>query len=563
MKLSINGIMSIAHFEGVYLSTYADSAGILTIGIGHTASAGSPVPKPGMKISLAEAVELFRVDIAKYEKAVLDNVNVSLSQQEFDALVSWHFNTGRIDDSTLTRKLNKNDKKGAAAEFARWNKATIGGVKQALAGLTRRRAREADIFVSGDYGDEAITIAEKHGGPLRSVSRTEFKQLIGDLGEVEAASAPHPEEEFTDAELLTNPSTNALPARRPMQRDAVTRATLEKFKHLLPMERHNDAVYILAVRGYYTDTMGEEGANDRGLYDDAMFVISPDNVINFNANTDPSKHQSGIATLKTRQSVCYKPGLHGFKRKDGPYPAFRQNSSVTVLRDGSGEDTDSSNGYFWINLHRGGKNHTSSAGCQTIPVNQWPEFKSLVDALLKKHNQKDFYYLLVDEVDVVPETALVDVQSDVVQPSEVEMLIEELTGSSGGTTGQPEELQGHSLAAVLQALRSAKAAGSPTAGDNAELTPVNRALGQSIGKLLDGRKTWLGVAGLLLAVLIPQLNPELAKLIGMMIEQSAVSPDNGGSTTSTNAWLPVVSALTGWGVLGKVEKWVHILKNKQ
>jgi len=64
------------------------------------------------------------------------------TQNQFDALVSFHFNTGAIGRATLTRKHRTGDYEGAAREFARWNRA--GG--RVLAGLTRRRAAEAALY---------------------------------------------------------------------------------------------------------------------------------------------------------------------------------------------------------------------------------------------------------------------------------------------------------------------------------------------------------------------------------------------------------------------------------
>jgi GH24 family phage-related lysozyme (muramidase) len=64
------------------------------------------------------------------------------TQAQFDALVSFHYNTGAIGRATLTRRHRAGDYVGAAREFARWNRA--GG--RILSGLTRRRAAEAELY---------------------------------------------------------------------------------------------------------------------------------------------------------------------------------------------------------------------------------------------------------------------------------------------------------------------------------------------------------------------------------------------------------------------------------
>lgn len=93
--------------------------------------------------------ELKRQDNRRFEEAIHRHIKVELSQEQFDALVSWSFNVGagRLDpkNSTLARKLNAGDYRGAADEFLKWNKA--GG--RVLDGLTNRRRAERDMFLRG------------------------------------------------------------------------------------------------------------------------------------------------------------------------------------------------------------------------------------------------------------------------------------------------------------------------------------------------------------------------------------------------------------------------------
>lgn len=143
-KISDKGLQLVKHFEGCYLKAYKCPAGVLTIGYGHT----GPDVKPGMEITQAQADDLLRLDIERFEKAVRDCVKVPLEQNQFDALVSFAFNcgAGALQKSTLLKKLNAGDVIGAVQEFHRWNK---GGGK-VLAGLVRRRAAEAHLFATGE-----------------------------------------------------------------------------------------------------------------------------------------------------------------------------------------------------------------------------------------------------------------------------------------------------------------------------------------------------------------------------------------------------------------------------
>ncbi len=85
-------------------------------------------------------------DLKRYARDVARAIGTApTSQAQFDALVSFHYNTGAIARATLTKKHKAGDQAGAAAEFSRWNKA--GG--RVLKGLVRRRADEARLYTSG------------------------------------------------------------------------------------------------------------------------------------------------------------------------------------------------------------------------------------------------------------------------------------------------------------------------------------------------------------------------------------------------------------------------------
>jgi GH24 family phage-related lysozyme (muramidase) len=139
LGLSQRGLDLIKGFEGLRLKAYQDSAGVWTIGYGHTSGV-----RPGQQISQAQAEQYLRSDVKWAEQAVRDNVKVPISQQQFDALTSFTFNlgAGALKDSTLLKKLNQGNYAGAQAEFGKWVHA--GG--QRLEGLVRRRAEEARLF---------------------------------------------------------------------------------------------------------------------------------------------------------------------------------------------------------------------------------------------------------------------------------------------------------------------------------------------------------------------------------------------------------------------------------
>ena len=85
-------------------------------------------------------------DVARHAAEVAAAVgDARTTQNQFDALVSFHFNTGAIGRATLTRKHRAGDYEGAVREFARWNRAA----GRVLAGLTRRRAAEAALYRGG------------------------------------------------------------------------------------------------------------------------------------------------------------------------------------------------------------------------------------------------------------------------------------------------------------------------------------------------------------------------------------------------------------------------------
>lgn len=142
MRISIKGITLIKHFEGLRLNAYKDIIGVLTIGFGHT---GSDVYE-GLTIDESKAIDLLHVDLRKFEDGINSHVKVQLTQNQFDALVSFCYNVGlgNFYKSTMLKAINAQSFTVAAMQFPLW--ANAGGKK--VPTLVKRRAEERILFES-------------------------------------------------------------------------------------------------------------------------------------------------------------------------------------------------------------------------------------------------------------------------------------------------------------------------------------------------------------------------------------------------------------------------------
>ena len=145
--ISDEGLSLIKRFEGLELEAYQDVAGVWTIGYGHTGDDA----RLGARITEARAEDLLREDVARFERALANALPPDTTQEQFDALVSLAYNIGAAAflGSTAFRRHLAGDWPGAAEAMAWWNKATINGRKVPVRGLTRRRAAEAALYLSG------------------------------------------------------------------------------------------------------------------------------------------------------------------------------------------------------------------------------------------------------------------------------------------------------------------------------------------------------------------------------------------------------------------------------
>jgi lysozyme len=140
MQLGDKGNALIKSFEKCRLEAYQDEGGVWTIGWGHTPAS------PGQTCTQAQADAWFLIDVAWAVGIVNALIRVPLTQNEFDALVSFVFNVGagNFRSSTLRRKLNDGDYAGAAEQFLVWDHVD-GAVSD---GLKVRREAERALFLS-------------------------------------------------------------------------------------------------------------------------------------------------------------------------------------------------------------------------------------------------------------------------------------------------------------------------------------------------------------------------------------------------------------------------------
>jgi lysozyme len=158
MKVSDKVIHMIKHHEGVRTKPYQCPALLWTVGVGHVIDPNHarvpladrkqlPIPQGWDRVlSMGEVDDILKKDLARFESGVSRLCPVSLTQGQFDALVSFSFNVGlgNLQRSTIRMKVNRGDFEGAAESFLDWTKA--GG--KVLKGLVNRRNDERALFLS-------------------------------------------------------------------------------------------------------------------------------------------------------------------------------------------------------------------------------------------------------------------------------------------------------------------------------------------------------------------------------------------------------------------------------
>lgn len=162
---------------------------------------------------------------------------------------------------------------------------------------------------------------------------------------------------------------------------------LKIIRHFKIPEDH--ALIAVGIRGYYLNTIGAAGANDRGVYDDAYFLYSRQHFQSFNANADPSSYRKGYGIGDAKGIASLKEGAHFMWKFDfhrGKYLALCQRlGPCTVIRDGNPPYEQTSR-WLGINCHKGGQHTTGSLGCQTIPPSQWDEYIGMAQIIMKQRH---------------------------------------------------------------------------------------------------------------------------------------------------------------------------------
>jgi lysozyme len=184
IDISDAGIAQLVGHEGVVPTVYYDSKDILTIFIGHTAAAGPPDPASRSKAmptdldaALEEAFAIFKTDLKKY----CDGVRKALAgmlvrQYEFDAAVSFHYNTGAIATAQWVKTWRAGDYVNASKQIMNWKSPPE---------VIPRREDEQALWTYGTYSQTKATVWKTDGKghntwtALRTLSQTDILSLMG------------------------------------------------------------------------------------------------------------------------------------------------------------------------------------------------------------------------------------------------------------------------------------------------------------------------------------------------------------------------------------------------
>ena len=227
IRVSQRGVNFIKQKEGLRTSAYRDSVNVPTIGYGYAVQSSQDARRfeqltgvrwQGLntRITEAQAEDLLKATLSKFEKGV-NNLGIKFQHQgQFDAVVSLGYNIGlgALTNSTMVKRAKAGDFKGAADALTWFNKGTIGGRKQVITGLVNRRREEASMFLRGPsnvgqsdfrnphnnetfsdtgFGAENVLTTPLHQDEIlqqASLPITKLKGAVGGIGESAVRQEP-------------------------------------------------------------------------------------------------------------------------------------------------------------------------------------------------------------------------------------------------------------------------------------------------------------------------------------------------------------------------------------
>lgn len=145
LSTSKEGLEHIVKWEGLILKRYICPAGKPTIGVGHVILPGENY----QVITREQAFEILAKDVERFERAIKKHITVPLNQNQFDALVSFIFNTGEggIINTGVQQAINTSDFASVPARLEEWSKFRVNGKLKVNQGLLNRRKSESQLFM--------------------------------------------------------------------------------------------------------------------------------------------------------------------------------------------------------------------------------------------------------------------------------------------------------------------------------------------------------------------------------------------------------------------------------
>lgn len=154
LRTSARGLGLIKGFEGFRPRASRLPDGRWIVGYGHTRTA-----RPGLAVSPRDAeLVLAHSDLPSIEQLIQDEVLAPLTQNEFDALVSfaWNIGPGAFQSSSVLSNLNEGDRLAAASDMWLWRRGRVNGEVKTIDALVRRRAAEISLFLTHPSGPAAV-----------------------------------------------------------------------------------------------------------------------------------------------------------------------------------------------------------------------------------------------------------------------------------------------------------------------------------------------------------------------------------------------------------------------